>query len=209
MRAGTVNVNSLTNKVNYVASLLREEELHVLSLTETWLTSNCNSSFVSIPGFTLCRGDVLGNIRKHGTALYIKDTIKFVQTEVPIPNVAVAQLLEYDIWIMSIYRPPSYLPHENSVLIEFISNFVSTRETILLGDFNLPSLKWNLDSVHGAYMNPNDRLFFDCFTDCGLTQWVKCATFFPSGNILDLILTTDDDRIGEVFCSSTFARVSP
>ena len=42
-------------------------------------------------------------------------------------------------------------------------------------------------------------MFLDCFLQCGLTQWVKFGTFFPSGNILDLIFSTDEDRIGEVY----------
>ena len=186
--------------MNYVRNLLLDEGLHILALAETWLTNCCSNSFVDIPGFSLCRGDVSGSIRKHGAAVYVSDTIKYIQVEVPIPNVAVIQLIDYDIYVMSIYRPPSYLPRENTALIELISEFVTNRETILLGDFNLPSLNWTLDSVHGEYINPNDRLFHDCFVDCGLVQWVKFPTFFPSGNILDLILTTDNDRIGEV-CS--------
>ena len=32
----------------------------------------------------------------------------------------------------------------------------------------------------------------------GLTQWVRESTFVSSGNILDLVLTTEEDRIGEV-----------
>ena len=199
LKAGTVNVNSISNKVNYVMNLLKDEELHILALSETWLTNGCSSSFVDIPGFSLCRGDVFGSIRKHGAAMYVMDSVKYIQVEVHIPNVVVIQLIDYDINVISIYRPPSYLPHENLALIELISEFVTIRETILLGDLNLPSLNWRLDSVHGGYINPNDRLFYDCFTECGLVQWVKFPTFFPSGNILDLVLTTDTDRIGDVY----------
>lgn len=43
-----------------------------------------------------------------------------------------------------------------------------------------------------------DASFLDCFNSLGLTQWVHEPTYPRSGNILDLILTSDSDRIGLV-----------
>ena len=199
LRACTVNVNSVANKVNYINNLLLDEELDIMALSETWLTTSCSNSFIDIPGYSLCRGDVNGCVRKHGAALYISDRLNYVQVTVNLPNVAVVRLVDYNMHVLSIYRPPSYSTAENLALIEFISGFIPNKETILLGDFNLPSLKWSLDAVYGDYINPNDRMFLDCFLESGLTQWVNFGTFYPSGNILDLILSSDEDRIGEVF----------
>ena len=204
LKACTVNVNSIANKVNYINNLLLDEELDIVALSETWLTSSCSNSFIDIPGYSLCRGDVKGNIRKHGAALYISDKLNYVQVTVNLPNVAVLRLIDYNIHVLSIYRPPSYSLAENQALMEFISDFIPNKETIILGDFNLPSLKWSLDAVYGDYISPNDRMFLDCFSECGLTQWVNFATFFPSGNVLDLILSSDEDRIGEVFSVPPF-----
>ena len=39
-------------------------------------------------------------------------------------------------------------------------------------------------------------MFMDVFITLGLTQWVKLPTFYHSGNILDLVLTSEEDRIG-------------
>ena len=41
-----------------------------------------------------------------------------------------------------------------------------------------------------------DLKFFDCFTVLGLTQWVNQSTFLTSGNILDIVLSSEGDRIG-------------
>ena len=199
LKACTINVNSISNKINYINNLIAEEKLHIIALSETWLTNNCNSSFVNIPGFSLCRGDVAGTIRKHGAAIYVKNSLKYIQIEVKLPNIAVIKLVDLEIYVMSVYRPPSYLPGENSALMEFISTFVQGKETIVLGDFNLPSLKWSNNSVHSDYINPNDRLFYNCFVECGFSQWVNFPTFFPSENILDLVLSTDDDRIVDLY----------
>ena len=198
LKACTVNVNSVTNKVTHLKNMIDEEQLDIVSISETWLTSGCSGSFVDIPGFSLCRGDVAGTVRKHGAALYIRSSLSHMQITVQLPNIAVVHLLDFDLFIVSVYRPPSFLPAENSALIDFITNFVAGKEVIITGDFNLPSLKWSQGPANAAYISPNDRQFYDCFIDNGLTQWVKFGTFFPSGNILDLVLTTDEDRIGEV-----------
>ena len=46
------------------------------------------------------------------------------------------------------------------------------------------------------------REFFYCFMDCGWLQWVDFGTFFPSGNTLDLVFSSDGDRVGEVHACS-------
>ena len=45
-------------------------------------------------------------------------------------------------------------------------------------------------------INPIDRSFLDSFISLGLTQWVYEPTYPRSGNILDIVLTTEPDRIG-------------
>ena len=194
-----MNVNSISNKVNYIFNLIKEEDLSLCSITETWLTSSCFSSFVEIDGFTLYRGDVAGSVRKHGSAIYIKDSIKHQELKISIPNVTATYLVEYNLYILSVYRPPSYTGQENLQLLSFLRDFVFAREVLILGDFNLPTLNWSLPSVLDSYIRPVDREFYDSFSLAGLTQWVDFPTFFPSGNIIDLVLTTDDDRIGEVY----------
>ena len=58
-------------------------------------------------------------------------------------------------------------------------DFSVGREVVVLGDFNLPSLKW-LDGGDGGAMSCTDRLFLDCFTVCGFQQWVHEPTFVSS-----------------------------
>ena len=195
----TINVNSLPSKCSFIKNLMLVENLDLVAVTETWLTEACNSSFVMIDGYSIFRGDVRGLIRKHGAALYVRKSLGPAEVEVPLPNLAVVYLSRFDLYVVSVYRPPSYSLHESQSLIGFISEFVRNKEVVFLGDFNLPTLDWTGDSVFNSYIRPLDRLFYDCFVESGLSQWVKFGTFFPSGNTLDLVLTTDDDRIGEVY----------
>ena len=48
------------------------------------------------------------------------------------------------------------------------------------------------------YVTRSDQRFLDLFASLGLIQWVQSPTFHLSGNILDLLLTSDLDRVGDV-----------
>ena len=107
-----------------------------------------------------------------------------------------------ELHVVSVYRPPSYLTEENEALARFLVEFSVGKEMVVMGDFNLPSLKWDDENGSFHYTSPTDRYFANCFADCGLTQLVKEGTFFPSGNTLDLILCSDVDRFLDVECVS-------
>ena len=49
-------------------------------------------------------------------------------------------------------------------------------------------------------------VFFDCFNLWCLSQWVKEYTFVDSDNILDLVLTIELNRIGDVSVLEHFPR---
>ena len=47
----------------------------------------------------------------------------------------------------------------------------------------------------GGYVPPDKVFFFYSFTSLGLNQWVKKDTFVDSNSILNLVFTTELDRI--------------
>ena len=189
----------MSNKLNYVFNLINDNNLDIVSITETWLTLDCDTSFVDLPGFSFYRGDTAGTVRKHGAGLYVSDSVSSCLIETAISNVVVVFLSDLGIFVASVYRPPSYDANENNNLVEFLRNFSVGREVVIMGDFNLPSISWDHSGGFSSlYSTPTDRLFRECFAGCGLTQWVKGATFFPSGNTLDLVLTSEEDRVLEV-----------
>ena len=205
LRVGLVNVNSVLNKICFLSNFASEQFLDFVVVTETWLTPDVQSSFVAVAGYDIVRADSRTGIRKHGVCIYVKNGIRFVQSDLDIGNAVAVHLLSYDIWVLGVYRPPSYSNDQNNVLMDIIAGFSIGREVILLGDFNLPSLKWQQDDVVG-YISPVDRAFLECFVAEGLTQWVLEPTFVPSGNILDLIFTSEGDRVGSVEVMPPFPR---
>ena len=101
------------------------------------------------------------------------------------------------VYIYVVYRPPSYSAHENEALIDFLLESCTGKEVVLLGDFNLPSIIWSKYKPYGQ-SSAADGMFVDMFTTLGLSQWISESTFPRSGNVLDLILTSEEDRITTV-----------
>ena len=193
-----VNLNSLINKVAFVGELLRSNALKALAVCETWLTCEIPSSYVDLPGYRFYRGDTGGTVRKHGVGLYVAESLQVVPVDVDLPNVLSVFVKAWEVHILVIYRPPSYTQSENQAVLSFLADYTIDNNVILLGDFNLPSIKWGSQSMLDEYISPIDSLFYDAFTIAGLSQWVDQPTFVPSGNVLDLILTSEGDVVGTV-----------
>ena len=164
--------------------------IRMLSVTETWLVEGVFSSFVDIPGYKFFRSDSPSGIRKHGVGVYVCELIVAVPVAVEVPNVLVLRLVDFGIYVVSVFRPPSNSVEENERLLSFIFDFSLGKTVLLLGDFNLPTLKWYQTGLPDGYIAPLDQKFSDVFSISGLRQWVHEPTFLPSGNILDLVFTT-------------------
>ena len=172
----------------------------LVCISETHLLTHINSSFVNIPGYSLFRHDVHGFIAKHGVCCYVKSDILVGDVTAPIPGILTLHLVSFNVFVVVVYRAPSSTPEANTSMANFVGNFGTEKEIIFLGDFNLPSIDWTDDELLPKCST--DSSFLEAFGSLGLTQWVKEPTFPRSGNILDLILTSESDRIGrvEVLC---------
>ena len=190
-----VNLNCLINKINVVSNMLISYNIDVLGVSETWLTSDIPDSFVAISGYHIVRCDNPSLVKKHGVAIYIRNSINYLNVPSGVNNLAVIFLVDFGIYVVTVYRPPSYNNDENVALLEFLVHFCCDKEVLVQGDFNLPSLLWHRCNPIENYTSPVDNLFFDCFSDVGFTQVVKEATNFPSGTTLDLCLVTHAERI--------------
>ena len=105
------------------------------------------------------------------------------------------RLAMFNVYVIVVYRPPSYSQEQNDALAAFLLSSCSGKEALLIGDFNLPSLDWlNPQMLRSA--SSTDSMFINVFDALGLTQWITAPTFPRSNNTLDLLLTTDPDRIG-------------
>ena len=76
---------------------------------------------------------------------------------------------------------------------------------VTVGDFNFPDINWTTKSNNPSNLN----FFVECITDAFMFQHVTDPTRGRGSNkpnVLDLILSNDDDIIGEVEYFSTLGR---
>ena len=193
-----VNLNSLINKVSFLNDIIKDNKVSLAVVCETWLINSIPSSFVAISGFNFFRCDTASSVRKHGVGVYVDSKIRTVQIDCPVPNLLVLNLTEIDVFVIAVYRPPSNTDAEDEELKRFLSQYCLGRRVIVMGDFNLPSLRWSGGLLQEGYVTPSDRAFYQCFIDAGLTQLVSEPTFIPSGNVLDLCLVSCIEDVGGV-----------
>ena len=109
------------------------------------------------------------------------------------------RLASYNVHFACVYRPPSNDLAKNEALADCLQSIVEGKEIVVLGDLNLPGIQWSQSGCLpvGSYL-PLETKFMDVFESKGLVQWVSEPTFPRSGNTLDLVLTSEWDRIGSV-----------
>lgn len=94
---------------------------------------------LTLPHHILVRKNV-GDAAKHGLCLYVKNSLKFVEIVVEVPNILVILLEDYSLKFINVYHPPSNSAVGNKILATFLFEFCLGRNIILAGDFNLPSI---------------------------------------------------------------------
>ena len=172
-------------------------DVDVLGVSESWLNSEIDDAIIQIPGFDSVRCDSSSGIRKHGVLVYVINSLKFEVITSHVLNLICIYLIDFRLYCINVYRPPSSTDEENSLLLTFLGDFCDSSEVCVLGDFNLPSLDWTSGSPTNNYNTPVDRQFLDCFTSVGLTQMINEPTNFPSCTTIDLCLVTDEERVGQ------------
>ena len=192
-----VNLNGLCSKVNFLSDLLQEQDIKLACVTETHLVPSISNSVIDIPHYSLLRNDVDGPVQKHGVCVYVHESIMIDSAESPLPNVLTFRLTAFNVYAIVVYRPPSNEPSVNNQVASFVSEFCLNREVMVIGDLNLPNVSWHSKtSAQGS--SALERLFMDVFVSLGLTQWVSEPTFPRSGNTLDIVLTSEEDRVGGI-----------
>lgn len=63
---------------------------------------------INIANYSSGRGNTDSAACEHGSLLYLQKDIVFWVFEVHIPNAVVMHLIDYDMWILAVYQPPSY-----------------------------------------------------------------------------------------------------
>ena len=131
----------------------------ILAICESWLKSHHTDAQVCIPNYQTLRADRKGR-DCGGALLYIHNklpTINVKYFDDDICEAVVCTIISTNTIVASIYRPPD-APSENfknmmKFLQTYIDNASGTQHIniLVLGDFNLPILRWKDEPVPPQY----------------------------------------------------------
>ena len=158
----------------------------LILIIESWCSEDISDAFLSIPGYELQtnlrvdREDTAGG-RGGGLLVYSKSVLKILSCDRVVPFNQHCIFKVHDVTIYLIYRPPSGGAASVEVLTELIRS--AGRNSIFIGDFNLPEIDWHTGHARGTA-----RSFLEATEDMLLEQLVDFSTHLR-GNTLDLLLT--------------------
>ena len=162
-------------------------------MTETWCSENISDAFLSIPDYELQdrldREDTAGG-RGGGLLVYSKKGIKILAQDKVKDFHQYSKFSVCGTFVYLIYRPPSGRVASMEALAELIRSV--ERNSVLIGDFNLPEIDWEAGTARGSARN-----VMEAAEDKLLEQLVDFSTHIR-GNVLDLLLTNIPEQILEV-----------
>ena len=201
------------HKVKQIEALLREENIKILCLQETWMNEEILDTEIHIDEFRIYRQD-RGGIRKGGGVLTYIDTSLTVTHEESYTNgvcdVIYTEIEDLNIAVINAYRPPSSDKESFNEILQKAREWTgqTQREIVLLGDLNFKSMNaWTESDKDGLredivgkkkthwgreLAQAVDLLEF--IEDNGLIQWVTDET--RKDSILDLVFTNSTSMRG-------------
>ena len=142
LKLAHINIRSCRNKVVEISLFLKENDIDILTLNETWLKSNFK---LDIPNYNITRND-RPRRRGGGVAILVRNDIKFdiidTCSTINTDNEAITILLKDSqdpISITTIYIPPG--SNINTTLLNNIKN--SADNIIITGDLNAKHTDFN------------------------------------------------------------------
>ena len=186
-----INAQSLLGNFDNIELLVKENNLDIMCVCETWLLPNMQSSFVDIPGYSFYRFD---GGRGGGVGIYVSNHLKV--TTLKTPELERPPHLE-DIWLtIQNEKFPSFIlgcvyrhPHALSDTFDYISEMLRSvclrnKPLIIVGDFN--------DNI----FLPNNKIG-KLIQSLHLSQLVNKATRVTANtsSLIDLLITNKPSLI--------------
>lgn len=194
-------------KISLFQHLVYSGDYDVVCVCETWLNDSVlNSEILSNYG-TIFRRDRV-NRTGGGVLVAVKAGIQVTRRydlEPDNTELVVIELMKSNVkpvTLYTFYRPPDSVPDVLQQLNDSIQTTTESTRIVMVGDFNLPSVKWSSDeSVPVNTGGPaENETFCDLVDDNFLQQFILGPTH-TAGHKLDLLLCNSPEIIGDV---STF-----
>ena len=192
LKIGHLNIQSIANKLDDITILLRDQQLDIFCLTETWLSPQISDQFLAFPGYCILRQDREGR-RGGGVAILHRSEVRAQRLLMPAGG-PLETLWASVSWpggrsatVGVIYRPPdapvtSSLENMRELLMAARCH---GQPIYLLGDINLNVLDTQSTQV---------RRYCSMVGELGMAQLVSQPTHLhPVPAALDHVLTDQLD----------------
>ena len=197
------NARSIANKLYELHNLLYEYCYDCILITESWLSSMISDGHLDPENKYIVMRYDRSSGRGGGVCVLIKKCRNVVQVTMA-RTYADLEIIVFDILdvrpvvrFFVVYRPPHYDKDAENYVDMLINCFTAytheSRSHVIVGDINLPRMRWNSGCCPGDYVNTS---FLNFVLMHGYSQLVDFST--RETNLLDVILTDDDNIITSV-----------
>ena len=191
------NAQSLVNKMSEMRAIATINDPDILIVTETWTNEAISNEYLGIGGYDIIERKDRNDTNKGrggGILIYVKKVLYSwkmdCETEFNQCGVIGIKRNGRDLRVVGVYRSPNSTKPNDDLLCEWVAKMNGLY--VIIGDFNLPDTRWQTGCA-GA----KGRRFLETMKDKFLTQHVEVATH-DSGNILDLIISSEEDLVRDV-----------
>jgi hypothetical protein len=141
------NIQSIRRHIENLKRNMEIRNAHVLCLSETWLTDNCDIDSLSLEGYSL---ELVNSGNGRGVAMYIQNSVDY--TIVPLhcnhcDVLAIRTHGKANLLIVAIYKPVATTSREFNKEMNDVTAQIEMLDTdykVLTGDFNRDLLKENI-----------------------------------------------------------------
>ena len=188
------NARSIVNKLHNFSSFVYTSNYQIVAVTETWLTSSIYNNEILPSNFAIYRND--RGTRGEGVLLAVNLSIpsKIVSCLDDIEAIVIELFPQHPVKLCLVYNPPNTGLLYQQKLISFLSDIMQTDgNVIILGDFSTPDIDWHTLTADSNFSIQLCNLIFQY----NYSQVVTSPTH-EHGNLLDLVITNNDDIISDV-----------
>ncbi|KAJ7402178.1 mitochondrial fission process protein 1 [Pitangus sulphuratus] len=154
------------NNFKGLEAIMQQESYNVIAITETWWDDSHDWS-AAMDGHKLFRRDRHG-WRGGGVALYVRECLDSVELECLWIRIG-GKANKADILMGVCYRPPNQDDEGDELFYKQLANVSKSPALVLVGNFNLPDIRWELNTAEKR----QSKRFLECIEDNFLLQLVK------------------------------------
>ena len=197
-------MRGLRTKLGILRSTLHNFDYDIIVLSETWLNHDISSAELSFhKNYTIFRLDrsSLNSVKKDGGGILVAVHSRILAHSIPNNSPEIEHLFiklkinTLNLILCCAYIAPNspteiYSSHFQE--IELIHTSSTNSELLIVGDYNLPNIKWDTDfPSHSA--NSTINIVRESMCDLNLTQFNYVCNSF--NNLLDLVFSTLTDVV--------------